>query len=65
MVRVGFAAKPLFACQHTLYLSQPGCICPIWHGTLCSVMSEKVKITTDMTGYAPAGKIESFSSPRK
>ena len=54
---------------NTLSLAQPRRICPIWHGTWCSVMSQnmvfetrtQVKITTDMTGYAPAGKIDSFS----
>jgi hypothetical protein len=67
-----FVMRALYACQHILSMAQPRRICPIWHGTFCSVMSQKmvfetwkhwqVKITTDMTGYAPAGKIDSFSS---
>lgn len=72
MVRVLFVMKVCSACQHTLCLVQPRRISSIWHGMLCPVMSQKmmfetlnqVKITTDMTGYAPAGEMHSFSPPR-
>jgi hypothetical protein len=57
-----------FRMPDTLYSSQPRSICPIWHGMLCSVTRRvgdpngiQVKITADMTGYAPAGKTGSLS----
>ena len=38
--------EALSTCQHTLSLAQPRRICPIWHGMLCPVMSQKMMFET-------------------